>query len=79
MEEQMSLPKDLVDIIVTFISKRKKSALERAFRKNAKLLDAIRRLDTSYSNMEKILSDHCQKYPESCKSWEERDKKNLDL
>lgn len=70
----MSLSQDLLDTIVSFISKRKKNALERAFRKNEKLLDAVRRLDTSYANMQKIIDDHCKKYPESCKSWEERDK-----
>jgi len=70
MEYKMSLSQDLLDTIVNFIAKRKKNALEKAFKKNDKFLSAIRRLDTSYTEMQKIIDDFCIKNPEACKSAE---------
>lgn len=70
----MSLSQEILDVIVSFISKRKRSALERAFRKDQKFINAIKRLDTSYVQMKDIVDDYCKRNPDACKSWDEKDK-----
>jgi acyl carrier protein phosphodiesterase len=48
----------------------------RRLRKNKELRKAIQNLDDSYERMETLMDDFRKKYPDSCKSWEERDKEN---
>jgi hypothetical protein len=70
-----SIKQSLLDTILDFISRRKVKSLENAFRKNDKLLDAIKTLDKTYVQMDRMLEDFCKKYPDGCKDAEDRRKK----
>lgn len=75
MEEIMSVKDSLLGTILDFIARRKVKSLENAFKKNEKLVNAIKTMDKTYAQMDKMLDDFCKKYPDGCKDAEERRKR----
>lgn len=71
----MSVKDSLLGTIIDFIARRKVKSLENAFRKNEKLVDAIKKLDKTYTEMDRMLDDFCKKYPDGCKDAQERRKR----
>lgn len=67
MEEIMaSLKQDLLDMIVSFIAKRKLSSLETAFKNDPKIVDGIKKMHANYKAINDRLDDYCKKNPEIC-------------
>lgn len=75
MEEMMSIKQDILDVIITFISKRKLASLENAFKNDPKIVDGIKKMHASYKAIDDRLEDYCKKNPEICKKAKERQDK----
>jgi len=66
-----SIKQSLLDTIIDFIGRRKVAALERAFKNNKELMDAVNQMNKSYKKIDDRLSDYCKKNPDICKEAEE--------
>jgi hypothetical protein len=72
MEELMSIKQDILDVIISFISKRKLASLERAFRNDPQIVDGIKKMHASYKAIDDRIEDYCRKNPEICQKAKER-------
>jgi hypothetical protein len=72
MENVMSVKQDILDIIISFISKRKLASLERAFKNDPKIVDGIKKMHASYKAIDDRIEEYCKKNPEICKKAKER-------
>lgn len=77
MEEVMSIKDSLLGTIMDFIAQRKVAKLEKAFRNNKEIVDAIQKMNTSYKAINDRLENFCKKNPEICKEAEETRNKFL--
>lgn len=66
----MAVKDTILGTILDFIAQRKVAKLEKAFKKNKDLVDAIQKMNDSYKKIDDRLSDYCKKNPDICKQVE---------
>lgn len=70
-----SIKQSLLDTIIDFIGRRKVSALEKAFKNNKEIMDAVKKMNDSYKKIDDRLTEYCKKNPDICKEAEETKKR----